>query len=258
MMREVEIIRQGIIASSGAAYDPLALQPTKINGCALWLDGQCNTRAGVNKSFLGMQNLMYPPPKNSKIYLNETVNTAGNVWKGDILDLGNYSNYPVMYNTSMTIETVIRITATYTDYLRPFSCHSGGGGAIQIKPSTTTIGIAFYDTAISDYSTVYSAENALALDTLYYAWGQMVSGSYLKLQVMGAMSEVAQASMGASRVPSSQICSRIGSKGSTAATTTVNNYSGLEMGMLRVWTRILTAAEIQERYLDAKERFGVL
>jgi hypothetical protein len=228
------------------------VQPNKINGCAFWVDGDVNSRYGVNRAYKGLQNILYCPPFGSNIEEIETVRQTNNTWNNNFLTLGNYSDYPYLLSSNMTIEVVMKLTKTPPATCYPYSCHYSGGWGLQMLTSRTPR-LAGY----SGGAYTYCAGSAMTVGIPYYMVGKIASGSYINLQIMGLMANPTEVTFGAIAAPSSDICSRIGGQGSTETDIT-GAFDSLSIGMIRIWTRILTAAEIQERYLDAKERFGVL
>lgn len=230
------------------------LSPTNCAGCSLWLDGQCNTRQGNDHSKKYMENLVWNMPLAASQTNREVFPAAitNNIWKGDFLKTGTYSFYPLCTSGSLTLELVFLIDEDFldSDMANPYRQDSTQGFATLVNVVSTGLNLQFYA------HTLNSDENQIINHTIernkkYYFAGT-INNKDLKTYLNGDVNTLIMPSTYAKNTKT-DVYSGIG-LGPNG--TDSQRWKGLNLGMLRIWNRVLTDSEIQTNYADAKRRFN--
>lgn len=235
--------------------------PTTCNSLIVWLDGDCNTRSGLDRTKRYYENIVWNVPirpVSNNVEVFQANNT--NSWNGNMLVLNSWALYPQFYpgtTSSCTIEAVFKRT-DITKGLGLFCMAYKGGYVLYFSPNDTSINFYFNNNGTYIFNT-----QTLELNTTYYVcaiYNYPTRETHLIIPSMnvdiartnmitespnaGSMSSVGR---GGSRIPS----------GGSSGTPEGNDLAGGgEIGMIRVWGRVLSSSEIQANYADAKTRFG--
>ena len=231
------------------------ISPQKTHGLCLWLDGQCNTRIGKDHSKDYLENIVYNNP-NSAITswgVLEYPDNGTNEWVGDFLKYNAWAHYPYIYNSSLTIEAVVRITER-TTRVGIVQCGYTGGFVFDIPDNEQNFRFRAYNTGSSSYTAL---NVPFEYNQVYYLVGTIQDG---KLMFKVNDTVVQDENFVSFKSPSQIVSTAVGTGATTASQKNIhNNYKlwyGLELGMIRVWGRVLSDEEIQANYQDAKSRFN--
>jgi len=250
---------ESIIAggSGGEEAEQKGLPLENIKGLCFWIDGQCNTRAGLDHSKAYMENLVWNVPYTKTSTGNPEVFGTGNVWNGDYLKLNNYAFYPQVASEQTTVEILFyydsdRDTVTNGTYLL---CNrlSSAGWAIQGGNGTANRALLLTGSAEDYYlpAREYGALNYLVVtvDT---------TQNKASMRILNTGEEMLDIPLSDQKVKASFNMGLGIAAGATTNSTssTKDRWCGVNIGMARVWTRLLTDEEIQINYQEVKARFG--
>ena len=245
--------------------------PFNMNGLCFWLDGDSNTRNGVDRSKKYFENLMWLPNRLSSTKNIETIqnNGSSNVWNGNILNIYNYAYYPYLVNNneSFSVECVIRINSTLVGSSGDAYVISNGyaGGFFLCINTANQYYFAICNAkSSSSYEYLHPTNIPMTLNkTYYFCCTYNVSDKKLREYVMhltpnGVYSTITLTNL---RLATTQsLYTALGSicnTSSTAEHSTKSPRSGkYGIGMIRFWRRALSLTEVKEGYKDAKRRFG--
>jgi hypothetical protein len=246
---------ESIVAGGGTTEGGLTLQDAR--GLCFWIDGQCNTRAGKNHDIKYMENLMWNEPYTKTITGNTESIGGDSEWDGDYLKLTNYAFYPQMPDTKVTAETLFfydedRDSVTNGTYV---ICNRLSSAGWAIQGGAETAGRALLLTGTDEQywlpAREFGAINYLVvtIDT---------EKGVANMRVLNTGEEVLNIPTADFQTGTSfNMGLGIAAKAGTGATSsTKNRWCGINIGMARVWNRILTEEEIQRNYQEVKARFG--
>jgi hypothetical protein len=250
---------ESIIAGGGGGEEAekQGLPLENIKGLCFWIDGQCNTRAGLDHSKAYMENLVWNVPHTKTSTGNAEVFGTGNVWNGDYLKLNNYAFYPQVASEQTTVEILFfydedRDSVTNGTYVL---CNRASSSGWAIQGGSADAGRTLLLTGSDEQYRLpareYGAINYLVLiiDT---------TQNKASMRILNTGEEVLDIPMTDLAVKASfNMGLGIAAGTSTSSTSsTKNRWCGLNIGMTRVWTRLLTEEEIQNNYQEVKARFG--
>lgn len=244
--------------------------PFNMNGLCFWLDGDSNTRNGVDRSKKYFENLMWLPNRLSSTKNVETIqnNGSSNVWNGNILNIYNYAYYPYLVNSneSFSVESVLKVNSTMVgSSIDAYVISNGYAGGFFLCVNTANQ----YYFAIcnaksgSGYEYLHPTNITMTLNKVYYfcctynASDKKVREYVMHLTPNGVHSTVTLTNLNVASTQS--LFTAFGSQCYTSSTSENPNggtRSGkYGVGMIRYWRRALSLAEIKEGYKDAKRRF---
>lgn len=237
------------------------LIPIKTAGLSLWLDGDCNTRSGLDRSKKYFENLVWAKPYESNVKgnLENTANYNNNDWVNtNLLSLvDGFAQYPQMYCTASneyTVETVVKITSNFSgsaQVVAGFGSQNAGAFTVYVAHDKRCY-ISLKGTDSTSYTV--SAGSWSNTSDIVYAYFRVKANS-----VDGGISG-AIATDEANVHPTGHAASFNTGFGCSSSTGTTPSASAgnIAVGMLRFWSRALTDSEIQANYLDAKRRFNCI
>ena len=242
----------------GGEVEPFpVLAAEQVKGLCFWIDGQCNTRAGLDHSKDYMENLVWNVPYSKTSTANSEAFGTGNVWNGDYLKLNTYAFYPQVASEQTTIEVLFyydsdRDTVTNGTYIL---CDRLSSNGWAIQGGSADAGRALLLTGADEQyrfpAREYGAINYLVvtIDT---------TQSKASMRVLNTGEEMLDIPLSDQKVKTSfNMGLGIAAGTSTSATSsTKNRWCGVNIGMARIWTRILSEDEIQANYQEVKKRFG--
>lgn len=232
--------------SSGSS----GLSPAKMAGLCFWLDGQCNTRSGKDHAKTYFENLVWNRPRNLTFPEDEYLNNGtNNSWDGDFLVLGNWAHYPWTVYTEMTIESVFRIASGKSTNAYIMSTAYSGNFWLCGNSTDNTCHCGARDSATNSYKQLAIT---IEPEVTYYAVMTIGPGK-ISLKVNEEYTETTDFT---SLKTSTNIATTMGTGCYTSHKANGENWDGLEIGMVRCWSRVLTSDEIQANYREAKTRFN--
>lgn len=238
----------------GSATVIKALSPTNTAGLCLWLDGQCNTRQGNDHTKTYMENLVWNVPLVTDQTNREVfgTNTNKNVWNNDLLKLAALAYYPICTAESLTIEFVFMIDDDYADgaYINPWRQDYDKQGFYTLVQTLTT-GVVLEFAAVTENDGNQSVLCPIERNKFYYFCG-MINGKLLKTFLNSNIDSLTMPSSYAKTISTKSFSGvGLGVNGADS-----DRWKGLNLGMLRIWNRVLTDSEIQQNYTDAQRRFN--
>ena len=240
--------------------------PSPLNTCGLcmWYDGDCNTRAGLDRSKKYMENLVWNKPYSNHAGNFEAVSSSSsnNTWNDNFLQFkGTYSGLlpDICQLQAWTLEVVIKTISSVTWGSNSFNFYqtlnNNQGIAFFINPGGQ-IAVGYGTGSAISYIT--SSASSDYANKAYYCY-VTVNGSNISLKVPGL--SVNQNKTNYAPVTEDlnvgMFCSSSNSS-FTPGTPFSNNDKGATLGMMRGWSRVLTDSEITRNYNDAKSRFNCL
>ena len=239
----------------GSSFPPL---PTSMAGLTFWIDGDCNTVDGVDRSVAQMEDLMFPNAEaNNSTGNRQSFTNKTNSWSSNMLNLNDgYAFYPqqqIYGSKPFTIELVVQITSAWTGSPKDvihFGSSASGGVFFQMSPDKILYAF-FKDTGGTDHTFF---PGSFAVNDIIYCYLVHTSGS-ITIAYPGT-----NASSTLSVNPktiSSAFNVGLNTAVSTGTTATASN-GNIAIGMCRFWRRALSSAELTACYNDAKTRFNCL
>lgn len=237
--------------------------PSNCAGLVMWLDGDCNTRNGLDRSKKYFENLVWMKIGSSIGNQEIQSNNSTNSWNGNMLVVNGYAYYPHFFagtTNSITIEWVMKKT-TDTKGLCGFHLAYQGGYSLHAN-SSNNVNFYFRDANTNAY---ISNIHSISLNTTYYICAKYDYSTKKGHLIIPAMNlNQVKDNLIPSSVTSSALAgfgrgSALASDGGGVNSSGATDYSGGgEIGMVRVWTRALSDSEINANYLDAKKRFNCI
>ena len=243
--------------SGGEEAEQKGLPLENIKGLCFWIDGQCNTRAGLDHSKGYMENLVWNVPYAKTSTGNPEAFGTGSVWNGDYLKLNNFAFYPQVASSQITVEILFyydsdRDTVTNGTYLL---CNrlSSAGWALQGGSETDNRVLCLTG---SDEQYYLPAREYGAINYLVATFN--TTEGKASMRVLNTGEEMLDIPMTDLTVKSSFNMGMGIAAGTSISSTssTKNRWCGVNIGMARIWTRLLTEEEIQTNYEEVKARFG--
>lgn len=232
-----------------------SISPDKLHGLCFWLDGQCNTREGKDHSKTYMENLVYNKPQTTAVGTQEYLqNGTGNVWDGDMLNLGTYAYYPYICYPKMTIEAVVKLTKSdIDDVLEILANAYGAGWYLGYSKAMSSFALGVRNSATDTYVINYVSMSEVG--KVCYVVGYFSSGveSVIMDKTSGLSNTI---TLGTVKIPTTVIQAGMGTDANINNNLNSSRYNGLSVGMVRVWNRVLSESEIEANYQEAKKRFG--
>lgn len=231
--------------------------PANCAGLVFWLDGDCNTRAGVDRSKTYFENLVWNAPvtqvegncENKGTYSNNSWNST----HSNLLNIGTQAAYPFLDKSDeITIETVYMFTNIPTAYTGLLSTNYTHGYNWAVYNGGANIG---YIIGSSTWDTSCTMAIPSESGKIRYIFAR-VDKNNNRAQV-GREGVVKTTVNYTSAIATTENCNT-GFCGSRGTGTGVGeaHYSNIAIGMMRVWNRLLTNDELLKNYADAKNRFG--
>ena len=241
---------------SGGGSGEVVSKTQNIKGLCFWIDGQHNTRAGLDHSIGYMENLMWNVPASETGTGNAEVFGGDSVWNGDYLKLTNYAFYPQVASPQVTVEMLFYIdddvdTVTNGMY---FLCSRLSSKGWSIQLGSESGGRTFFITGMDADKYLPARER----NKPYYVVATFdTENNYCKLAVLntGEVAECEHTTLGTTTLFNLGL-GIAANTGTGATSSTKNRWVGLNIGMAKIWTRLLSDDEIQENYQEVKARFG--
>ena len=163
---------------SATVSDVIPFIPSNCSGLIFWIDGDCNTRHGVNRNKKYFENLVWNEPYSTSTGNIEYIlnNGSSNSWNSNLLECKNnfYSYYPMLHASSFTYEIVCKLTAIPEDYVILIDSYYSYGN-LQLFLNSSSKFNTYYRTA-SNTSTGYTVD--VANNTLSYIVVTYNAGNY--------------------------------------------------------------------------------
>lgn len=234
------------------------MTPEKTAGLCFWLDGDCNTRNGLDRSKKYFQNLVWARPFQESTGSLEYIESNGssNTWDDNYLMINNYAYYPYMIDNSgcdYTIEAVFKIVNSKSMI---FLGMASGSGFSFFMNAENKLQWMVRDSATNTYKTC--ASSALESNVNYYAYAQLNSTTGAISLTIPALSEVKTDAITSIKNPTSVINAGFATNANTSTAKNGDYVGACKVGMVRVWHRLLTSDELNKNYADCKNRFGVI
>jgi len=232
--------------------------PLNTAGLCLWLDGDCNTRNGLDRTKKYMENLVWNEPYSQSagnVEITEYYNNNAWVDTNLLHCVDGYALYPQIHCTDsneLTIELVAKITETPTgsnQTLAGFGTSSKGGVVVGVSTDNK---VYFYFQKAGGGGTNLNVGSVTQGDTYYHYFRAYSNGTDC-----GAGLTLTNTSDTRPKTHDSAYNSAL-SAYATASNTSTFTGGGFAVGMIRVWSRALTDSEITRNYNDAKLRFNCL
>ena len=243
-------------SGGGSSFPP---SPVNMAGLSFWIDGDCNTRTGLDRTAKYMDDLVYNDPYTHPVghFEEHTPNTDLWLDSGNLLMLNDgvsiYPQQKCTTNNEFTIELVIKQTSSFTGTPVPIiSFGTSAMGGVEFNLSPDRILYTFFkDTSGTDHTFF---PGSFAVNDVIYC--------YLKC----TSSNITIAYPGKNATSTLQVHPKATTKGFNtgfncqANTTAVasGNNGKVAVGMVRYWQRALTSEELTACYNDAKTRFNCL
>lgn len=248
--------------------------PVNNNGLCFWLDGDCNTRTGVNRNKKYFENLLWLPDRDSSSKNIESIKNSGsnNVWNNNILNVYDFACYPYLANKneSYSVECVVKLNQSLSGSANSsyiISTTYAGGFSVNISTSDY---IGFYighvPTSGSSYEYLHPSMVKLTVGkTYYFCFTYNASTKKASEYVLHTTPNKVHASVTLNTLKvatDTGIYTTFGSQCYTSYSSehpTASTRSGkFGVGMIRYWRRELSLTEVKTNYQDAKKRFGCL
>ena len=239
--------------------------PANVASLAIWLDGDCNTRNGLDRSKNYFENLVWVQPYTVTNYnLEDTTQFKNNYWDGNLLqtvDGGGFYNMPPKFTATSecTIEIVLRLNSyTFPENSEQYVFYPGGaeyyGGPGLINVGND--GVLWVWNRLTTGSNNLFVIGKLPLNKPVYTYFRIFTNS----MDSGIPGENLHNSINARPIAHQRTHNTGLTTGATISTAPKidNKYprGNIAIGMVRYWGRALSNDEIQANYLDAKTRFN--
>lgn len=243
----------------------LPFVPTACNGLCFWLDGDCNTRNGLDRSKKYMENLMWSRPLTETIGNREhTAYYKDNVWVDNFLRLNEgYAYYPQPYCTATneyTVEVVVKVLQTFSnDSQVIMSFGSGTRGSFHVYVSVdNVVYIYFKDLNNVDHS-FFPNSRKIELNQSIYAYFRIRTNTIdCGYPGLNAYKSLNAHPTGHNEAFSCGLNVSTSSSSSIPTNPTRHAYGNVAVGMIRFWSKALSDEEIRLNYRDAKNRFNCI
>ena len=241
--------------------------PINCAGLTFWLDGDCNTRNGVNRSKNYFENLVWNQPYSTGIRGNQEVNTQAynNKWIDNYLHIVNGGGFfPQQKCTSTneyTVEVVARITSIFPndDPQVVIAFGSGNVGSFHVYMDKYQAGYHFY---VYFKGVNSGTGSSFYVPNVSFQVGQNI---YVYFRIQANSSDCGYPNVNKyysvqDRPEGHKAIFNTGFANSTSTGTSISSdlRGNIAIGMVRFWARALTDNEIQANYQDAKMRFNCL
>lgn len=237
--------------------------PTNCNGLTLWLDGDCNTRAGLDRSKKYMENIVHFSNLSNQVGSFEYVsaNSSSNSWNNNFLLFkatyaGLLSN--IFQNSAWTLEIVYRVFSSPTWSENTFNPYQGlgdnQGAALTVVWDGRTV-LFYYSQGGSSLQSIGVPASMVTTEVTYYAC-YVGNGSTIRFKMFSPDYNATITNYERLTVDRNIGMFNAGGTPFTPGSVFSSNDKSAGIGMLRGWSRVLSDDEIQANYLDAKNRFG--
>lgn len=223
--------------------------PINCAGLCFWLDGDCNTRNGIDRNKKYFENLVWNKPLNTEdMGTYELIENSGtnNIWRNNLLKINDRAVYPQILTgaTDYTVEVVFTKLQSQSDciFLAP-------GGVSHLLEGGN---IKYYTTAKSSFVRNITISNS----PHYTAFRYIKNTTTTKISYPETNSTVSDTFT--VPIQTNMLNSCLGCNPSRTSNFADHRHTDVEVGMVRYWCRYLSDSEIQANYKDAKKRFGCL
>lgn len=231
--------------------DSNILLPEDVASLCFWIDGQYNTKEGPNRDIGYFEDLV---GKTNTGYYQIGKNPVG-TWDGDFLVFNSYATYDAVNAENFTVEFLCKIEETVSTYAisncyRPSATGSLGYGWSIILTNTTdnqyNCQLKTYKGNMGSYDeTDININSGVMMIQIKY------ENSQYHLFINGIKQEVSNSG---SNPYSQHIC--FGVWGYYGTSPNIQLYTGLKIGMARIFLKPLSDEQIYKNYLDTKKRFN--
>lgn len=244
-------------------YNVALRTPLNCRQLVLWLDGDCNTRGGLDRSKKYMENLVWNRPFENQGGNFEYVstNSSNNVWNDKfLLYKGTYTGLinNIFYNSTWTLELVYKVFSSPTWTENSFNPYQGlttnTGAALTILPDGRTV-MFYYPQSGGSLVSVGMPTSMTSTETCYYAC-YIGNGNTIRLKIISPNYDTTVTNYARMTLATNIGMFNSGGNSFTPNTPFSTNDKSAGLGMLRGWSRVLSDAEITANYEDAKRRFN--
>ena len=240
-----------------------ATNSTNCAGLCFWLDGDCNTRQGLDRSKTYFENLVWIPTPAPSIGNVEVWKTpASNSWnntKTNMLNIGTNALFPDLFCArQMTLEAVVMFTDTPTTYTNLIATNTTVGYNFAVYAAGGNIGLVTSQAWDTSTSITWSGS---AINTPHYVCVTFNVDTGVASFQDGLTNKTSHTLSGniLTRATGATACSGVFGKNNSSSTTPGDSqFSNIAVGMIRAWNKVLSNNEIIENYNDAKNRFGCI
>ena len=246
-------------------YNTVLRKPLNCRQLILWLDGDCNTRDGLDRTKKYMENLVWNRPFTNQVGNFEYVspNSSDNTWNENFLIYkGTYTGLlpNIFQNSTWTLEVVVKTfsSSTWTSNSCNFyQCLPNNNGSALFTTHSGQIILAYFKTNTgSELQYLGTPSTSVQTDVAYYGCFTNNNGT-LRGIVPAINFDVSVTNYVKVNVDFNVGMFNSGSKTAfTPGSSFSTNDKSSGLGMLRGWSRVLSDAEIQANYADAKARFN--
>jgi hypothetical protein len=231
------------------------LSPDITKGLSFWIDGQCNTRDGVDHTIGHFEDLVFRGSYSSTVGHQEYIK-GESTWVGDYLKLANYAYYPQVYAPILTFETLFKLDAdavargSYGWLI--CSAYSSNGYALRLSDDNR---VYLYGASAEQYSSPLPVDET----PQYVAATLNTTTGDFKLIVKNTGETITGTITSVNTLPTRALNMGLGVIGNPNTTVTsgnLNKWEGIQMGMCRIWSRALSDEELETNYQEVKARFG--
>lgn len=235
--------------------------PTDNAGLCFWLDGDCNTRQGLDRSKNYFENLVWIPPLNQSAgnierWKPENSSTWNNL-KPNMLNIGANALFSDLFcSDRMTLEVVFMFTSIPSTYTNIINTNTDSGYNFAVYNDGANIGII--DSDGWNTSTSLSWKNN-EINTPHYLCATFNCNNG-KCTIQQDTNNVVQTTLNnIIQRSTSGVSSGIFGNNTTNSTIMPSiKYDSIAVGMIRAWTRVLSENEIARNYQDAINRFDCI
>ena len=223
--------------------------PINCAGLSFWLDGDCNTRNGLDRNKKYFENLVWNKPLNTEdmgTYENIENSGSNNIWRNNLLRINDRAVYPqIRTGTSdYTFEAVFTKLQSQSDCI-----FAAPGGVSHLLEGGN---IKYYTSAKSSFIYNISVSNS----PHYVAFRYIKDTTTTKITYPETNTTVTDSITIPIQTTALNTC--LGCNPSSKKDFYDHRHTDVEIGMVRYWCRHLSDSEIQTNYKDAKKRFGCL
>lgn len=227
------------------------ISPSRLHGLCMWLDGQCNTVNGVDRSKKYMEDLVYNSPKTvSSIPYYST--PALNTWDGDFLNFGTFARYPYCGYPQMTMEFVIKLSKVPTSTIQISHLAYNGGYSCCINTDQKFV----LSARLGNEYIYVSSKSLLDINKPYYLVATLNDNKEIAVEIKNISERTAIPFAKISMSTLSDVYMGVGTLANKSIEAIGEYWDGLNLGMMRIWRRVLSEDEIEANYQDIKKRFN--
>lgn len=242
--------------------------PSNCVGLAIWLDGDYNTRNGLDRSKKYMENILWNKPLVDTVGNFEVVsqNTSNNSWNGNLLVCNGWFGLlpTIAHHSSISFELVYKVNSAWSGgTMNMYQALGGGGGFAPNIRGDANGGIQFYYSYYDDSNNLTGANytaNDEGIGVIKYVCFTISNESILRI-ISPGLNIDKNMTVNYAKTTIDQNVGLFHGQTDTIEDLTsdwgvANGH--VEIGMMRLWTRALTTDEIHANYKDTKKRFGCI